>query len=404
MKKLFIVVFAVAISVSVNAQLKVQSNGETYINQNGNASVSTGLTVRGRFTGIKSYKIVNDTTAWGGGVYGCAYPNHAGFPYGVMGEVESPGPEETYGFCYGVLGRSYGSFRGKNYGVYGELPHYTYGAGVYGSIYYMDVNDPLSYYQGYDLYGYRYAGFFAGPVKVTYGQLEATLVSPLSPQNVLPTDRSGDATNTQSMTERLGSLSTVCYEKAEPVLRCGTDSDNVIVRGYNNTKRKHYTLTAEELETYFPEFVYENENGEKSVSYVEMVPILIQSINELSRELSAVRNELSVIKETASEDVRAKIVSGLNDVQNSEHAGMKQNIPNPWSVTTRIEANIPHTVSKAVVGFYDLTGKEVKTIDISERGKTVIQLKSYDFVPGIYIYTLITDGQVVESKRMLLTK
>ena len=85
-------------------------------------------------------------------------------------------------------------------------------------------------------------------------------------------------------------------------------------------------------------------------------------------------------------------------------ASLSQNIPNPWSVTTTINAFVPQAVSKAVLGIYDLTGKEVKEINITDRGKVSINLKSYDFVPGIYIYTLLNDGNVVETKRMLLTK
>lgn len=403
MKRIIFSFTALIVSISVNAQLKVLSNGQTQINQNG-SNVTYALTVKGTYNGIKSYKIVNDTTAWGGGVYGHAYSNNAGYPYGIMGEVENYANANNYAFCYGVFGKSSGSKRGMNYGIYGELPSSKYGAGIYGSIYYYDANDPNSHYQGYDLYGSRYAGYFAGPVKVTYGSLEATLVTPLSVPGGMRGILNENEDNHQSMTERLSNLSMVCFEKKEPVLRCGNDSDYVFVRNNNPSTRRQYSLTAEELETFFPEFVYTNENGEKFVSYVDMVPVLIQSINELSQELNKVRCEIKETKVSEISSAPSGIVSGMRENTVVNQASLSQNIPNPWSVTTTINAFVPQAVSKAVLGIYDLTGKEVKEINIMDRGKVSINLKSYDFVPGIYIYTLLNDGNVVETKRMLLTK
>ena len=46
----------------------------------------------------------------------------------------------------------------------------------------------------------------------------------------------------------------------------------------------------------FPELVYEDKEGNFSINYVEMVPLLVQSIRELSAEVTELRQQLGLEK------------------------------------------------------------------------------------------------------------
>ena len=83
---------------------------------------------------------------------------------------------------------------------------------------------------------------------------------------------------------------------------------------------------------------------------------------------------------------------------------LSQNKPNPWAESTEIELSVPQNVMKAKLLVYDLTGKQVFERVISERGNSSLKLTSADFTPGMYIYSLITDGKLIETKRMIVTK
>ena len=54
--------------------------------------------------------------------------------------------------------------------------------------------------------------------------------------------------------------------------------------------KQHYGLDADQLEEVFPDLVYEDEDGTKCINYVEMVPILVQAINELSAKVEALES------------------------------------------------------------------------------------------------------------------
>lgn len=57
------------------------------------------------------------------------------------------------------------------------------------------------------------------------------------------------------------------------------------------SSKSHYGLSAQELQTIYPDLVTEGQDGYLAVNYVELIPILIQSIQDLKRELDELRNE-----------------------------------------------------------------------------------------------------------------
>ena len=48
--------------------------------------------------------------------------------------------------------------------------------------------------------------------------------------------------------------------------------------------------------------------------------------------------------------------------------------------------------------------KQINEMNISERGKVSLTIEGYSLEAGIYLYSLIADGQVIDTKRMILTK
>ena len=53
---------------------------------------------------------------------------------------------------------------------------------------------------------------------------------------------------------------------------------------------------------------------------------------------------------------------------------------------------------------YDLYGKQLKQIHLSQRGNGSQIISGSEFSAGIYLYALIADGKEVDVKRMILTE
>ena len=54
--------------------------------------------------------------------------------------------------------------------------------------------------------------------------------------------------------------------------------------------------------------------------------------------------------------------------------------------------------------FYDMSGVQLRSYPIIQMGESSIIINANDLTAGMYLYSLIADGQVIDTKRMILTK
>lgn len=80
---------------------------------------------------------------------------------------------------------------------------------------------------------------------------------------------------------------------------------------------------------------------------------------------------------------------------------LEQNVPNPFAEQTAINYYLPDNTIKAQMLFYNVQGKLIKSIDLTQTGSGVLNVFASDLSSGIYTYTLVVDGEVVETKKML---
>ena len=162
----------------------------------------------------------------------------------------------------------------------------------------------------------------------------------------------------------------------------------------------HYGFIAQEVEQVLPELVHTGKDGMKSVDYIAVIPLLVNAIQELQAQLAEVKGD-----EPLKAPARAPQTTGTDDIA----AGLAvpalyQNTPNPFTSDTQIRYSLPESVLQADLYVYDLQGKQVKHIVVSDRGQSSVTIHGSELQAGMYIYALIADGQEVASKRMILTK
>lgn len=177
-------------------------------------------------------------------------------------------------------------------------------------------------------------------------------------------------------------------------------------RGMNLPQGKQMGLIAQELEEIFPELVTEvpayprvDEKGRvigtnpsfKAVNYINLIALLISSVQEQQKQI----DELLKRQDTGT---------GIQQLSNpSSGFAMAQNEPNPFTHETVINYILPASVNSAYVAVYDLSGKQISTFPITEKGASSITLTSEHLAAGIYIYSIVADGKSVDSKRMIVS-
>ena len=421
MKKIFLTTILAVAAMNINAQLVVDSLGRVGIATDSVKSIfSVGTfgdensaifcNAHGKTRGMHISNYTNsDDSTYGTHSY---VTNLIGNAYGARYFARGSGNITLSQIAVGMSGlangarTSIGIFGGKS-GTFSPVNY----AGVYGS--------ESSSLPSFTNYSGKYAGYFYGKVRVTNG-IYATVLSPSASPS--PSGQGGTTVLSdrgENVTDKLSQVQAVQFLRYDPTKETKTAKTNLDDMDIDNMSQEEldslaetideepepylspiqYGLAADQLKAVYPELVYEDANGNVSINYVEMIPLLVQSINELSQKLAAL--EGTSAKKSKSKSQPTAIEETVSDI---DMVRMDQNKPNPFSESTVISLNIPDKAQTASIFIYDMSGKQVQNIAVSERGETNITVYASDLSAGMYIYTLVVDGKAAVTRRMIVSK
>ena len=167
-------------------------------------------------------------------------------------------------------------------------------------------------------------------------------------------------------------------------------------------QKRHLGFLAQDVQKIYPDLVYEDGNGYLSVDYNGLIPVLVKSLQVLAEEVQELRRLAGV----AAPEARAAttdFTADAPDVVNSLPT-LSQNVPNPFNEDTRIDFYLPETVKVARIYVYDMQGTQKDSYDLTARGNASVTVSGGHLAAGMYLYSLIADGKVIDTKRMILTK
>jgi len=91
-----------------------------------------------------------------------------------------------------------------------------------------------------------------------------------------------------------------------------------------------------------------------------------------------------------------------NETVTQTKSALINNFPNPFTGQTSINASILNNVKDARLIISDISGKQVKEIYMLERGNTTVGFDAQSLSNGIYLASLICDGEPCGSLKMIL--
>lgn len=249
-----------AFSMNISAQLEVQTSGDVKISQNlsvgTNVSSDTRLRIYGAYgSGIQygiNTQLIFGTIGWNA------------WKYAIKGYSKS-----LDGNCVGVLGEALPAATNRSVSLYG----------IHGTN--DGTQEPLSS---------RYAGYFRGLTYVNgdFSSLTSNLTSDARLKRNI-TDIRSDAVF------KIKDLHPVQYQwqQVEDVVTV----DTITIKTPHFSKdvdleKKHYGLLAQDVQKLFPELVTEGGDGYLSINYVELIPLLIQAVQDLSEEVEELKAQI----------------------------------------------------------------------------------------------------------------
>lgn len=159
--------------------------------------------------------------------------------------------------------------------------------------------------------------------------------------------------------------------------------------------------------------VIKPKDGKKyySMAYSEFVVPLVKAVQEIDKQKT--EQDLKIEKLERQLEAQQKLINELNQKNgnptgigsvSSEITGfsMSQNEPNPFTHETVVKYTLPASVNNAYMAVYDLSGKQITTLPIDQKGASSVIITSERLAAGIYIYSIVADGKVMDSKRMII--
>jgi hypothetical protein len=169
----------------------------------------------------------------------------------------------------------------------------------------------------------------------------------------------------------------------------------------------------------------------KTVNYQALIPVLVKGHTEQQELINTL-----IVENTAMQMANSNLQSAVNDLnarltelenclssvlpalcqsnqvpqQNPnqskpesilESPRLEQNIPNPLYTSTRIPYFIPENIKKAELHFFSHEGKQIHSVELIARGTASIEVNCATWPQGIYMYSLITDNQLIESRTLV---
>jgi hypothetical protein len=196
------------------------------------------------------------------------------------------------------------------------------------------------------------------------------------------------------------------------------------LRGVNFRWKPEYGGTedigflAEEVARVVPEVVAYDPDGQVgAMDYARLTALLVEALKQhvrtqeqvnarLQQENAELRQRVERLESLVEQLLRQNGERGAGSQPSTiQDAWLGQNIPNPFAGTTTIPYYIPAGVSRAELVVRDVGGRELKRLELAERGahgQVVLEMGLLG--SGTYEYALVLDGRVVAVKQMTLMR
>jgi hypothetical protein len=157
------------------------------------------------------------------------------------------------------------------------------------------------------------------------------------------------------------------------------------------------------------------------INYAELVPVLVGAIQEqqavieekearleeLTLQVEEIQSQLAKVLDAVSDlnsGTKVGIIKSQVEVRGNDLASLSQNRPNPFNGLTVIDYEVPTSAKQAQLNFYNPNGQLIKTVAVDHTGVGELTFKATDIPSGTYSYSLVVDGEAVNTKQMVLTR
>ena len=131
----------------------------------------------------------------------------------------------------------------------------------------------------------------------------------------------------------------------------------------------------------------------------EVIEEQTEKIDNLEQEVADLKEMMQALLNGQNTDLNEQSIE-----LNGTGAYLEQNQPNPFNKNTLIRYNVPADATNAIINVFNDKGQLIHSERIAQMGAGQIQIKADSITAGTYSYSLVVNGDVVDTKRMVIAK
>ena len=138
------------------------------------------------------------------------------------------------------------------------------------------------------------------------------------------------------------------------------------------------------------------------MSYTKIVPVLVEAIKEQQAQIESLEIKLQALV-SPPPVYKGTSTSSESTSQDIGITELFQNSPNPFTEETTIRYQLAEEISSAYLYIFDMTGKQLVSHNLGQERTGEIIISGGELDAGIYMYSMVANGQLIGTKQMLLT-
>lgn len=158
---------------------------------------------------------------------------------------------------------------------------------------------------------------------------------------------------------------------------------------------------AQELEEVIPEIVTQDEKGNYGVRYAELIPVLTKCIKEQQTQIEQLTQK---VEKLANNNTPSQTNVNIQKETLNQQPILFQNNPNPFSSTTHFDYYVPQSAKSAFIKVVDQQGRLVKSFTIYQLGYGQVSMDCSDLMVGQYLYSLVVNEHIADTKKMAIAR
>ncbi|MBI3500194.1 MAG: tail fiber domain-containing protein [Bacteroidetes bacterium] len=162
----------------------------------------------------------------------------------------------------------------------------------------------------------------------------------------------------------------------------------------------------------------QNSKDHYSLGYAKFIVPMVKAMQEqqkmidtLTTTVAALKSQISTLtggqrtngsgnNSNGNTNTEQGNIPSIHELELANTAVLFQNSPNPFGDGTTIKYFVPDNANAQIV-FYDEFGTQLKIYKVEEKGMGQLNITATNLSAGVYSYSLIVNGKVIETKKMI---